>query len=249
MATPLASSTLEAPTSGDDLERSGAMIVSQVMTKEVVSITPATSLKKAATIMLTRGISGLPVVEQGRVLGVLSETDILFKERGRRENHRFLDHLLRDPDAPPAAKLDARTAADAMTAPAVTISSGASVADAASLLLDLGIDRLPVVDGGRLVGIVTRTDLVRAFARSDQEIADEIRHDVVLRNAGGQPTGVTVAVERGQVLLEGHVKTDDAAENLVRSVCRVPGVVAVDARLSRPQRVTGRPITSGRTNR
>ena len=97
------------------------------------------------------------------MLGVVSETDILFKERTAPDRNGVVDWLVHYAEDPPLAKLDARTAGEAMTTPAVTIASGRSIADAAALMLELRIDRLPVVDSGRLVGIVTRADLVRAF--------------------------------------------------------------------------------------
>ena len=161
------------------------MIVRDIMTKDVVTVAPTAALKAAAAMMLEHGISGVPVVDASGLVGVLSETDILFKERVHPERRRLLGRLLHDPNAPAAVKLDAQLVADAMTAPAVTIASGRPVSDAATTLLELGIDRLPVVDSGRLVGIVTRSDLVRAFIRSDEAIADEIRDDVVVRKAWG----------------------------------------------------------------
>jgi CBS domain-containing protein len=213
------------------------MIVRDVMTKDVVTVAPAAALKTAAATMLAHGISGLPVVDARGVVGVLSETDVLFKERLRRDCQGLLDRVFRDPNAPPAVKLDARLVADAMTAPAVTIASGRPVSDAATTLLEHGIDRLPVVDSGRLVGIVTRSDLVRAFIRSDEAIADDIRNDVVVRKAWASPGAITVSVTRGEVVLEGHVDSEVFAETLVALARRVPGVVDVESRLSWPARL------------
>jgi CBS domain-containing protein len=213
------------------------MLVNEVMTTDVATVTPKTSLKEAAARMLELGISGLPVVDADRVLGVVSETDLLFKERRRPEGSRLLDWLVRRGQDPYALKLEARTVAEAMTAPAVTIPSGSTVTDAATMLLDHGIDRLPVVDSGRLVGIVTRTDLVRAFIRTDDEIAADIRSNVVVRTAWVSPGAVTVFVVGGEVVLEGHVDTQAIAENLVSFTERVPGVVSVESRLSWSERV------------
>lgn len=140
------------------------MKVSDVMTENVFTVTRDTPLRLVAQRMLEYGVSGMPVVEDGRVLGVVSETDILFKERSLPERESLADWLAHYPDDPPRAKLEARTAGQAMTAPAVVVAPGRSVGDAAALMLDLGIDRLPVVSGGLLAGIVTRADIVRAFA-------------------------------------------------------------------------------------
>jgi len=146
------------------------MKVSDVMTENVFTVTRDTPLRLVAQRMLEYGVSGMPVVEDGRVLGVVSETDILFKERSLPERESLADWLAHYPDDPPRAKLEARTAGEAMTAPAVVVAPGRSVSDAAALMLDLGIDRLPVVSGGLLAGIVTRADIVRAFAGDDRAL-------------------------------------------------------------------------------
>jgi CBS domain-containing protein len=146
------------------------MKVTDVMTENVFTVTPDTPLTLVAVRMLEYGISGMPVVEDGRVLGVVSETDILYKERTAPERATLTDWLAHYPDDPPRAKLEARTAGEAMTAPAVTIAPGRSISDATALMLDLGINRLPVVSGGLLAGIVTRADIVRAFVAEDADV-------------------------------------------------------------------------------
>ena len=211
------------------------MRVEDVMSAPVVSVAPETPLKHAAALMLEHRISGVPVVSGGSLVGVLSETDILFKERTSPERHGLVDWVLHYGDDPPAAKLAARTARDAMTAPAVTVHRWRSVAAAAALLVDLGIDRLPVVDGDELVGIVTRADLVRAFVRRDEQIEDEIRGEVVVRTAWQAREAVDVAVTDGDVLLEGLVDNETAAELIASEARCVPGVVSVESRLRWPE--------------
>jgi CBS domain-containing protein len=208
------------------------MKVRDVMSTELVTVTRAVPLKQAASLMLEHRISGLPVVDGDRVLGVLSETDVLYKETKARDRQGIVDWVLHYGDDPPSAKLTARTAGDAMTAPAVTIPSTRSVADAATMLLDLRIDRLPVVDSGRLVGLVTRSDLVRAFARTDAAIVDEIRNDVLLRTLWEGPHSISIAVDEGEVVLAGEVETETMAEMIESFAGRVPGVVSVDSKLS-----------------
>jgi CBS domain-containing protein len=211
------------------------MLIRDVMTENVFTAAPDTPLKVVATRMLEYGISGLPVVdEEGRVLGVVSETDILFKERSVPDRTGLVDWLVHYGEDPPLAKLDARTAGDSMTTPAVTIPSGRSVEDGATLMLDLRIDRLPVVDSGHLVGIVTRTDLVRAFTRSDDVIAAEILEQGLLRRFWVGPSSVVLQVEDGNVVLEGRVDTEDLAEAIVDYVGRIPGVVSVEPKLTWP---------------
>jgi CBS domain-containing protein len=208
------------------------MKVRDVMTERVFTLTPETPLKVVASRMLEYGVSGLPVVDGERVLGVVSETDILFKERPAPDRNGLVDWLIHYGEDPPLAKLEARTARDAMTSPAVTIKPERSVADAAALMLDLGVDRLPVVDGDALIGIVTRTDLVRVFTRGDDLIADEIREAGLLRRLWVDPDHVEVTVEDGNVVLAGTVDTPELADSLVAFVERTPGVVSVESRLT-----------------
>lgn len=211
------------------------MKVKDVMTEPVFTVTPDIPLKVAATRMLEYGISGMPVVNHDRVVGVVSETDVLFKERSAPDREGLVDWLLHYGDDPPAAKLTARTVGEAMTSPAVTIGPGKSVADAAELLLDLGIDRLPVVEAEELVGIVTRADLVRAFVRDDDEVYQEITDGVILKTVWVDPTQVTVSVEEGRVTLRGFVDSAGEAEQIRRLVDRVPGVVDVESTLTWPE--------------
>lgn len=211
------------------------MKVRDVMTTNVFTARADMSLKEVATRMLEYGISGMPIVdEEERVVGVLSETDILFKERTAPERDGLVDWLVHYGEDPPAAKLNARTARQAMTSPAVTITPRRSIAEAAELMLDLKIDRLPVVDAGELIGIVTRADLVRAFTRTDEEIEREIIRDVILKTLWVSPDRVTVRIDHGQVTLEGCVDSEAEAEIILKFVKAVPGVVSIESKLTWP---------------
>jgi CBS domain-containing protein len=114
-----------------------------------------------------------------------------------------------------------------MSSPPIAIAPDASAAEAARLMLDRRVNRLPVLDRGRLVGILTRADLVRAFVRDDDRISREIRSEVVLRGIYVKPTDVSVSVRGGEVVLEGEVPSRGKAERLVELVREVPGVVSV----------------------
>jgi len=98
-------------------------------------------------------------------------------------------------------------------------------------MLDEGVSRLPVVDGGRLVGIVTRHDLVRAFARADEEIWQEIESDPLIRSYWRRPGVYDINVAGGRVTLTGKVDSQEHARAMEAFVDRVPGVVAVTSRL------------------
>jgi CBS-domain-containing membrane protein len=206
--------------------------VKDVMNKDVVVVSPRMPLKEVARVLVNRHFSGVPVVDDdGKVLGVVSEGDILVKERAPRGASSIFERALERETW--ATKHDARDAGDAMTAPAVTIGPLRSVSDAASLMLDRGVHRLPVVDvDGKLVGIVTRADLVRAFVRDDVEIEREIRDDVLLRTLWESPDHFRVRVRGGEVTLAGKVNNADSAGILVRFVERVPGVVNIRSRIT-----------------
>lgn len=209
------------------------MKVADVMTSDVVSVGPEAPIRDVAAILVSRRISGLPVVsELGAVLGVVSEGDILVKERPS-EPRGALARLLHQEQSALTAKEQARTAGEAMTAPALTIAPDRPVAAAARLMVDEGINRLPVVEGDRLVGIVTRADLVSAFARPDEAIVREIREEV-MRRALWMPDAAQVTSRRGEVRLRGRVEREADADVLTELVRRVPGVVSVEAELTWP---------------
>jgi CBS domain-containing protein len=204
------------------------MKVSDVMTTAVVTVSSETPLRDVAVMLTERRISGLPVVDDGRVAGVVSEGDILAKERGRVAERRGLFGVLLDDRATAELKLHARTAGTAMTSPALTIAPNRPVSEAAATMIDEGVNRLPVVDsGGELLGIITRADLVRAFVRTDEELTEDVREGVLLKALWITPGNVNVVVKDGVVTLKGEVENRATAEMLPDFVQRVPGVVAV----------------------
>jgi len=203
--------------------------VYDLMTRDPVAVTPETSLQEVARLLVEHRISGVPVVdEDGVVVGVISESDFVIKERGR-------DYL---PSSSLAWLLGetrevrheqqvvaARTAGEAMSQPAITIEGRiASVREAAITMIEHRINRLPVTENGRLIGIVTRGDLVRVFARSDAELAADVRK--VLRSADGI---VVESVDHGVVRLAGMAASAAMAETTVHIAESVDGVVGVDA--------------------
>jgi len=225
------------------------MTVRDVMTRAVVSVQRGTPIRDVAQVLVDHAISGVPVVDvDGAVLGVVSEADFLVKEQGRDAvRHRPLARILGESRESQVqlVKLAALTAADAMTAPAVTIQSGRPITEAAAVMTARGVNRLPVVDDGRLVGIVTRADLVRAYVRSDEELARSIREDVLLRILWLDPNLFTVTVTDGAASVSGRVERRSTAEMIERAVSMVPGIVSVqtdvtwtleDSRIEPPSR-------------
>jgi CBS domain-containing protein len=129
-----------------------------------------------------------------------------------------------------------------MTSPAITVAPDELVTRAARTMVERGVNRLPVVEDGKLVGIVTRADLVRLFTRSDHEIATEIREDVAQRMLWISSNRLEIHVERGEVRLQGQVETQLDAELLEKRVPLVPGVVGVRSELTWALDRKGRPV-------
>lgn len=207
------------------------MRIRDLMTRDVLTIGPEAPIRDVAKILVEHRISGLPVCDiEGHVLGVVSEGDILYKEHDPRDGQAggalgwIVDGA---PNFAGYVKAKALTAEKAMTAPAITIAPEATVAEAARLMSEHGVNRLPVVEDGKLAGIVTRADLVRAFTRGDAELEDEIRAEVLGRTLWVEEGRVVVEVARGAVTLSGRLDRRSDAELLERLVARVPGVISV----------------------
>ena len=212
------------------------LTIRDVMTSAVITVRPETPLKEVARVLIDNGISGVPVVDaRGVVLGVVSEADFLVKEQGAAEvRHRRLAGLLGE-STETRHLLDvvaARTAGEAMTSPAITIAAGRPIREGAAVMTREHVNRLPVIEGDRLVGIVTRADLVRAYLRSDAELVDTIRKDVLLGILWLDPAGFEVTVTNGEATIRGGVERRSEAEIIEETVRMVPGIVAVDAQVS-----------------
>ena len=206
--------------------------VQDLMTRSVVSVRAETPLKEVARLLVGHRISGLPVVDEGdRVLGVVSEADLLLKEQDpellvRRPLARFFGES--KANRARLAKIGAWTAGDAMTAPAITILPTQRISAAAAVMTERCVNRLPVVDENRrLLGIVTRADLIRAFIRTDADLARTIREEVLLRNLWLDPLTFQIDVRDGRVEIRGHVERWSTAEMVERTVALVPGIVDV----------------------
>lgn len=212
------------------------LTVHDVMTAPVTAVHKDTPLKQVARLLVAGAISGLPVVDTAQhVVGVVSEADLLIKERGadglpHRRGARVLGESKSTKSA--RAKVEAATAGEAMSSPAITIAPEASLPAAAAIMVDRSVNRLPVTHDGVLVGIVTRADLIRAYVRSDDQIAETIRQDVLLRHLLVNPVLFDIAVTNGVVRMRGQAETRSVAELIERLVAVVPGVIRLDAELS-----------------
>jgi CBS domain-containing protein len=195
-------------------------------------------------------ISALPVVDgQRRVIGVVSEADLILKEDriDLGEQHVFESHRRRQE----RERAGGTTARELASVPAVTIGPGDSVREAAKLMHDRAIKRLPVVDGdGRLVGVISRSDVLRVFMRSDDEIRREIVEDVIRRTMLLDAPTLVISVTDGIVTATGEVDRKTDAEILTRLSAAVAGVVAVESHIRYrydDEKQRGRPgVWSGR---
>jgi CBS domain-containing protein len=206
-------------------------LIDEIMTTAVAAVEESTPFKEITRLLDAHHVSGVPVVDRaGRVVGVVAEADLL-KQQFPPEARGT------EPPAPTdeASDADARgpLAADLMTSPPITVGPTTTVAEAAGLMLQQRVNRLPVVDAvdHHLVGIVTRSDLLKVFNRSDGEIRREIIEDVILRACMMDPGRFRVRVEDGIVTLEGRVERRSLIPIFVDLVRRVDGVVHVRERL------------------
>lgn len=208
------------------------MKVSDIMTSEVSTISADAPLKEAAMIMVNGGISGLPVVDdERRVIGIITEADFVSAEAERswgRQRRRLLANLFGE-----AKKTAASQVSDVMSRNPHTIDRGSSVTEAARRMTELGVKRLPVVTpDGMLEGIVSRADVMGAFARPDEELKHEIETEVFDRVMRLEPGSVAVVVVDGVASLTGRVETRSEARLLSEMVVRVEGVITVDSNVS-----------------
>jgi CBS domain-containing protein len=213
------------------------MKVAQVMTRQVAAVRPETPLKDVAALMVSKGISGVPVVgDDQSVLGVVSEADFVIKERGPEAvHHRLLARFFGESRQTLAelAKIEAQTAGEAMTSPAITVQANDTLRWAAEQMASLKINRLPVVEGSRLVGIITRADVVRAFVRPDAELARLVREEVLAKTAFWlEPDAFVVDVKDGVVHLGGRVERRSLAETITEVIRDLGGVVGVTSNLT-----------------
>lgn len=209
--------------------------VRDLMTADVVTVRPTTPIKDAARLLVEHRISGMPVVDGGRVVGVISEGDLIVKEHGADPvERRPLARIFGDSPETRAqlAKIVALTAGDAMTAPAITISADALVAEAAATMMRRGVNRLPVVDSDELVGVVSRADIVRAFVRTDEELTEAIRGDVLYKTLWLDPSLFEVVVTKGKARIRGQVERRSEADVIERIAMMVPGIVGVENELT-----------------
>jgi len=206
--------------------------VKDAMTTRVIWVRKDATFREMAAALREYRVSAFPVVDDDRkVIGVVSEADMLTKEALADEPGVFGGILHRRDQA----KARGVTAADLMTAAVVAVRPDDTVEHAAKLMYDRKVKRLPVTDAdGRLVGIISRADVLSVFDRTDEAIRAEILDEVPLGEYSEDPRTLDVTVKDGIVTLTGVPETNETGHEIVRRVRHIQGVVAVRDRLSYP---------------
>ena len=206
--------------------------VGDVMTRDVITVGPEATYREVVDTLVEHAVSAVPVVDaDGRVLGVVSEGDLLHKVEAVDEEHGPLA-FVRPSRRVAARKAHGTVASEFMTSPPITASPSDSGVAAARQLDARDIKRLPVTDAeGRLVGIISRRDVLRIHTRSDADISRDIINDVLVHMLWIDPRTVDVEVRDGRVTLDGQLETRSLTEFAVRLASTVPGVVEVTDQL------------------
>jgi CBS domain-containing protein len=212
------------------------MNIEQIMTRDVITVTSDTSIREAAKLMADHGISGLPVIDgEGRLMGIISEGDLILRQRSRSKRpwwrSFFTDgeRLVRE-----YRKFAGTTVGEVMTHPAISISPVFGIETAASILHARGIRRLPVVRNEKVVGIISRGDLIKVLAaqvpvsgtKSDAQLVEEMKARMA-REAWASTMGFVVHARQGVIFLWGVVPTQavkTALETMARAIEGCKGV-------------------------
>ncbi|MDT7725231.1 MAG: hypothetical protein QOI21_1807 [Actinomycetota bacterium] len=191
-----------------------------IMSSPVVTVTPLTTTKVAAHLLASNGFTALPVLDDDdRLVGIVTEADLIRGRFPRDPRYHHADEGDTTGNAPPAV------VGEAMTTPAIGMGAGTDVVDLVTVMLEDRVRSMPIVDGSRVIGVVTRRDLVRAFGRDDKAISADVRHRLSMY---GGPDRWTVAVHDGAVSIGDEF--DDATDRHVAGVLAeaVPGATTVD---------------------
>lgn len=194
------------------------MNVVDLMTTDVIAVSRETGLRDAARLMFRNRVSGLPIVDEaGALVGIITEADFLKLEVERQEGTRG----------------QGDTVGDVMSRGVVTVPPNVEIYEAAKIMAVQEVKRLPVVDeDNRLLGVISRADIVSIFTRPDDVIEDEIREDLIRRVLFIDPDGVQVGVANGVVTLSGEVTTHSEASMLEELTNRLDGVLRVESKLT-----------------
>ena len=209
------------------------VVAREIMTSPVITATPETPFREIAMLMLHHRVSGLPVVDDsGRLLGIISEADLIRKEEqplpqppivGWHGRSLWLERLVDRHQ-----KATGMTARDLMTENVVTATEETKAHELAHLMLARGVNRIPIVREGRVVGIVTRADILRVFVRTDAALAADITQ-ALLQDLWIDPSGLAITCTNGVVAIAGQVDRHSDKEFIIKWVKSIDGVVGLNA--------------------
>ena len=222
------------------------MRAEDIMTREVITVPPDMGVPEVARLFAERGISGAPVVDgDGMLLGIVTETDLMRRLADRRPPG-WLRALFANPAelARDFALTHGRSVGDVMTPDLVTVGPEAALDEVTRLLEEKAIRRLPVVDDGRLLGVVSRADLLKAILapaptpEDGESLSDDALRQEILRRLRMQPWVdrhfLHVAVQHGEVRITGFARSPAVGQGLHALAEEVPGVRAVRLDLAPP---------------
>ena len=230
------------------------MKAADIMTRRLVTIDPDSSIAEAANRMIENRISGMPVLDaQGRLVGLISEGDLLHRSEMGTDQRQRRSWWLRLISGPTGAaddyvKSHSRNVGDVMTRSVVSVSPDASLGEVVRVLERHRIKRVPVLDNGKLVGIVSRANLLQALAVSAKEVQevsvdDRTLRDRVLAELSSQPWAPdysdNIVVKTGIVHLWGSVSTESQHQALRVAAESVPGVKGIEDHISVADQFTG----------
>lgn len=200
------------------------MRVNELMSSPPISVNPGRPLKEVAEVMLHHRVSAVPVVDaSGEIVGILSEADLLNIQAPR-------------PAALRLSAREAKVASDVMTKAVIVTRPETTVDDLVRLMIDHHVKRVPVVANGRLVGMISRTDVISILARPDEDIEREVSE--ALRADGLLLDPIGFEVSRGVVAFSG-VSAPGLRAHLQKLADEIPGVIAVDISRDGPARAAG----------
>jgi CBS domain-containing protein len=206
------------------------LIARDVMTSPVATVRPDTSIPEVARLLTERRISGAPVVdEHGNLLGIITESDLLFKEAGPAGLPKVAFYLpARSHEIQQQVRrYEGKVAADVMTSEVVTADEETPLRVLAATMVRRSINRIPIVRHGQVIGIVSRNDVLKAFLRPDDALAAAV-DEAILTVAGIDPRALEIEVRGGMVTVRGHVEHRSQAEWIGTCTRAIDGVVHVD---------------------
>ena len=202
--------------------------VGDVMTRDVVTISTDTPFKRIEQLLNEHHISALPVLDaEGALIGLVSEADLLLRTESEAEEPGDWSHDARER----RTKAQAQTAAGLMTTPVVDVTPDRPLAAAARLMRKRSVKRLPVVEDGRLVGIVSRADVLKSYLRTDADIRADVVEGVVRGSMWLDPSTFAIEVDDGVVRIRGEVDRRSDVDILTTLILGVEGVIDVDPTL------------------